>query len=328
MLNVCSPTWLTQPPTTWPTSCGVDARSARSPPRCTSAEQVGRVHGREAAVAAAERRAHRFDDDDVGVGERGHGSSRCRARWPARELGAGAARSYRSHSRRPSGRVGQSTDAGGSAACVEHWRWPAFCSTVALAALRRATATSDATARRRPAASTADVVDHDDDDAARVPARRRRRLPRAERAAPSEPQYLTDVATTSDGCVDTITFTFRPSAAPAPATRSSTPTVRSRTAPGETVTRGGAAFLKVRFEPAWIADLSQRVRAADVHRPAHDHADRHARRCRGLALFDASEGWSSWVVGLDAQRPFTRRRASRRPASRHDRGSRRQRRRG
>ena len=31
MLNVCSPTWLTQPPTTWPTSSGIDAGRARSP---------------------------------------------------------------------------------------------------------------------------------------------------------------------------------------------------------------------------------------------------------------------------------------------------------
>ena len=36
------------------------------------AEQIGRVHGREPAVAAAERRAHGFDDDDVVVGEFGH----------------------------------------------------------------------------------------------------------------------------------------------------------------------------------------------------------------------------------------------------------------
>ena len=39
------------------------------------AEQVGRVHGAQAAVALAERRAHRLHDDDVGVLRAAMGSS-------------------------------------------------------------------------------------------------------------------------------------------------------------------------------------------------------------------------------------------------------------
>ena len=62
MLKACSPTWLTQPPTTWPTSAGsMPVRSMIA--RCTCAEQLGRVHGGQAAVALADRRAHGIDDD-------------------------------------------------------------------------------------------------------------------------------------------------------------------------------------------------------------------------------------------------------------------------
>ena len=39
------------------------------------AEQIGRMHGGQAAVAAPERRSHRLDDDDVVVAELGHGCS-------------------------------------------------------------------------------------------------------------------------------------------------------------------------------------------------------------------------------------------------------------
>ena len=66
MLNACSPTWLTQPPTTWPTSAGsMPERSTSSPVHV--GQQVGGVDGRQAAVP---RRpigdADGFDDHDVG----------------------------------------------------------------------------------------------------------------------------------------------------------------------------------------------------------------------------------------------------------------------
>ena len=71
MLNVCSPTWLTQPPIDLADERG--SMPDRSIDRALHvAEQVGGMHGGQAAVAAPERRADRFDDDDVVVGEFGH----------------------------------------------------------------------------------------------------------------------------------------------------------------------------------------------------------------------------------------------------------------
>ena len=64
MLNACSPTWLTQPPTTWPISAGIDA-GALDERLLHDAEQVGRVDGGQAAVAAADGGADGVDDDDV-----------------------------------------------------------------------------------------------------------------------------------------------------------------------------------------------------------------------------------------------------------------------
>ena len=64
MLNDCSPTWLTQPPTTWPISAGSMPERATTS-RCTCGQQVGGVHGGQAAATAADGRAHGFDDHDV-----------------------------------------------------------------------------------------------------------------------------------------------------------------------------------------------------------------------------------------------------------------------
>ena len=62
MLNACSPTWLTQPPTTCPTSDGVDAGAIDDRPLHVR-EHLRRVHGGQTAVALADRRAHGIDDD-------------------------------------------------------------------------------------------------------------------------------------------------------------------------------------------------------------------------------------------------------------------------
>jgi hypothetical protein len=52
----------------------VDARPLEGRP-LDRAQKLGRMHRRQPAVAAAERRTHRFDNDDVVVGESGHVSS-------------------------------------------------------------------------------------------------------------------------------------------------------------------------------------------------------------------------------------------------------------
>ena len=66
-LNACSPTWLTQPPTTWPISRRVDA-AALDDLLLHDAERLRRVHGGETAVAATDGGADRVDDDDVADG--------------------------------------------------------------------------------------------------------------------------------------------------------------------------------------------------------------------------------------------------------------------
>ena len=76
MLNACSPTWLTQPPTTWPISAG--SMPVRSTMACwTRPSTSAGMHGGQAAVAAADGGADGVDDDDVGGGS-AHGSTL----WP------------------------------------------------------------------------------------------------------------------------------------------------------------------------------------------------------------------------------------------------------
>jgi hypothetical protein len=63
MLNACSPTWLTQPPTTWPISAGsMPVRSTMPSGRCRGPR---RVEGGQATVALADGRADGVDDHDV-----------------------------------------------------------------------------------------------------------------------------------------------------------------------------------------------------------------------------------------------------------------------
>ncbi len=120
----------------------------------------------------------------------------------------------------------------------------------------------------------------------------------------SENQYLTGVASASDGCIDTITFTFRPSAAAAPSYRVEYAQGPFSNSAGEAVNPGGTAFLRVRFEPAWIADLNQES-APLTYIGMRMITPSGTKAVKGLALYDASEAVVGWVVGLDAQHPFT-----------------------
>ena len=64
--DACSPAWVTQPPTTCSTVGGVDA-GALDQLDLRGAEQLGGVQAREPAVALADRRAHRLDDDGLAI---------------------------------------------------------------------------------------------------------------------------------------------------------------------------------------------------------------------------------------------------------------------
>ena len=81
-LKLCSPTWLTQPPTTWPIGARVDAR-ALDDRLLHDAEQLGGMDAGQAATAATDRGADGIDDDD-GITRHGpslrHGGDRPAAR--------------------------------------------------------------------------------------------------------------------------------------------------------------------------------------------------------------------------------------------------------
>lgn len=116
-------------------------------------------------------------------------------------------------------------------------------------------------------------------------------------------QLLTDVTTSTDGCVDSVTFTFRPSSAPAPSYRVEYATGPFTNSAGDPVTPEGTVFLKVRFQPAWIADLSTESAPATYTGPRLI-TPTGLKSVRGLALYDAFEAIVGWVIGLDAEHPF------------------------
>jgi hypothetical protein len=117
-------------------------------------------------------------------------------------------------------------------------------------------------------------------------------------------QLMTDVTTSTDGCVDTVTFTFRPSAAPAPSYRVEYAPGPFSNSAGEPMTPEGTVFLKVVFQPAWIADLST-VAATATYTGPRIITPTGMQSVRGLAMFEAIEALVGWVIGLDEERPFT-----------------------
>lgn len=120
---------------------------------------------------------------------------------------------------------------------------------------------------------------------------------------PAVDQLLSDVTTATDGCTDTVTFTFQPNAAPMPGYQVEYADPPFSNSAGQGVTPSGTAFLKVRFIPAWIADLNQESAPLTYTGPrAMTPAGLHS--VRGLALYDASEAVVAWVIGLDGRRPF------------------------
>ena len=65
-LKLCSPTWLTQPPTTWSIAPGSMPGALDDRP-LHRAEQLGGVDARQATAAAPDGRADGVDDDDGGI---------------------------------------------------------------------------------------------------------------------------------------------------------------------------------------------------------------------------------------------------------------------
>ena len=112
-----------------------------------------------------------------------------------------------------------------------------------------------------------------------------------------------DVTAVPNGCVDVLTFTFRASAVVGRASRIEYAAGPFTDTAGQAGQPGDHGIPRVRFEPAWIADLSQEGAPKTYTGPtAITPMGTHV--VRGLALYDANEAVVAWVAGIDGQRPF------------------------
>jgi hypothetical protein len=127
---------------------------------------------------------------------------------------------------------------------------------------------------------------------------------RRQNAPASEVQYLTAVTAVPQGCVDVLTFAFRGSTAVMPSYQISYEPGPFLNTAGQEVRPAGTAFLKIRFTPAWIVDVSQ-PGAPLTYAGPKSITPVGTNFVRGLELFDAYEAVVGWVVGIDGRRPFT-----------------------
>ena len=131
--------------------------------------------------------------------------------------------------------------------------------------------------------------------------------PRAElRPTPIGGGLLTAVTVSSvSACVDDVSFAFRlPEAPGRPVVSAEYQSGPFRAAgSGEPVAVAGSAFLVVRFEPAYTADLSSE-RAPPTYTGPRRFTPGGVRFAREVVLLGDFEGVVTWVVGLDGTRPF------------------------
>lgn len=66
----------------------------------------------------------------------------------------------------------------------------------------------------------------------------------------------------------------------------------------------GSRFLRVRFQPAYTADLNVATAPATYTGP-HRFDPTTARTVRSVVLYDASEGVVGWIIGLDGSGRYT-----------------------
>lgn len=117
---------------------------------------------------------------------------------------------------------------------------------------------------------------------------------------------LTDVEVAPAGCLDRVTFSFRPSGPDvSPGYRAAYetgPFVEDGS--GRPVDVAGSAFVVVRLEPAAGVDLSVETAPQTYTGPRtiDPSGTAHVVQLRQTGDF---EGIVTWVIGLDARRPFT-----------------------
>lgn len=114
----------------------------------------------------------------------------------------------------------------------------------------------------------------------------------------AETFLLTDVTVATQECTDTLTFTFKTAspAGPPPYVIEPASPPFAQAASGEAFTVPGTTFLRVKFQPSWIADLST---GAATYTGPHRIEPTGTVVTRGVVLYDAFEGVVGWIVGLD-----------------------------
>jgi len=122
-------------------------------------------------------------------------------------------------------------------------------------------------------------------------------------ALASENQLLSGVTTGTVPCQDTLTFTFLPSAAPAPSYVIDYASGPFADSAGRRVRPPGTAYLRVRFEPASIADFEQ-PSAPLTYTGPRVITSMGTKVVRGLAIYAAEEGVVGWIVGIDGTHPI------------------------
>src|SRR4051794_32022574 len=216
LLNVCSPTWLTQPPMSWPTSAG------SMPDRSTAATWTD---PRRSAGCTVERPPLRRPSGERTASTMTTSVSCSSGTVPpgseSRERNAARGRcrgSYRSHDPRLSGRVDapspSSPDLRGRRTSVSRIVVGAL--VAALVAAGCSGGGSDDAGPKRDRTTTTSTAASSTTTSTTSSCPTVGTVETKDSPRPAVDQLLTDVTTATDGCTDTITFTFQPNAAPMP----------------------------------------------------------------------------------------------------------------
>jgi len=113
---------------------------------------------------------------------------------------------------------------------------------------------------------------------------------------------LTKVAVTTEGCRDSVTFTFKPSASAVPGCKVQyKPGPFSQDGSGQPVAVAGSAFVSVRCAPAYGYDFTSGTTTYTGPKHITPTGTRHVREVVETGDF---EGVLNWVIGLDANRGF------------------------
>ena len=124
---------------------------------------------------------------------------------------------------------------------------------------------------------------------------------------PNGTMLLTAVSATGDGCVDRLSFSFRPDTTEAPGFRieyQSRDAALVEDGSGKRLDADGSAFLVVRIDPAATADMVGSDLVFTYKGPRRFKPD-GTSHVRELVKSGDFESVVTWAVGLDERRPFS-----------------------